>query len=61
MWDSLERPWIVVSVNPPWFDQQFSYYGPFLDAEQAMRYVNMHITKEYGWWVTRIEEPIWDR
>lgn len=58
MWMSLERPWIVISGNP---QNGFSYHGPFLDAEQANHFADMHITVEYDWWVAKLEEPIWDK
>lgn len=58
MWMSLERPWIVISGNPR---NGFEYYGPFLDADHAIKFAEMHISAEYNWWVDQLQEPRWDK
>lgn len=48
--------WIVITGNPM---DGFGYTGPFESADQANEWADMHVTREYDWWLAKVEAPTW--
>lgn len=48
--------WIVISGNPK---DGFEYTGPFKTHDEANRWADMYVAREYDWWVTNLLEPVW--